>query len=210
MVRDAAQTAMVSELIAKEFEARYTKPADLGPRLDKVLTDQAFRMHRPELRGSTYARVKVPKDATPDTEAAAHALIDQIAAALAGQTGLFPDHLRDTATRVAAGTHLTVESEDYKAVPRSGLEPTYGAALFGIAEIGQVSAPVRTPWGWDLVLWTSGTPARELTRDELAAEAFPELRRSFFQVWVNQLVKSLGLHISVDAEQLARLDEGTP
>jgi hypothetical protein len=45
------------------------------------------------------------------------------------------------------------------------------------------------------------------TREEIAAEVFPEVRRRYFQLWVNQLARSLGVRVELDEEQIARLDE---
>jgi len=203
-VVEATRTAMVSALVGT-FEARYRTPADLGERMTKVLDENEWRRHRPELRASTYVRIDVPKDASPDVDAAARAVSEQIASALADETGLFASHLVATAERITGGISgigSTFSTEDVRLMQIEALDPAYATALFAIPEVGRVSPPVRTPWGWDVILLTDVLPAREQTREELAAEVFPDLRRSFFQVWVNQLIRDQQVQIAIDTAQL--------
>jgi hypothetical protein len=200
-VVESTRAAMVNALVAT-FEERYRTPADLGERMTKVLDENDWRRHRPELRASTYVRIDVPKDATPDADATAQAVSAQIADALAGETGLLAPHLVTTAERIAADAGATLSTENVRLMQLEALDPAYGTALFAIPEIGRVSPPVRTPWGWDVILWTDVLAAREQTREELAAEVFPDLRRSFFQVWVNQIIREQKVQIAIDSAQL--------
>lgn len=210
-VVDAARTAMVSELVATEFEARYQKPQDLGATIDAVLDKNAWRMHRPDLRTSAYVRAVVPPAASPEVEARAKQIAEAIAAELAGETGLFPSHLRAVADRTAQGTGVAIHGEDVPLTPRTGaFEPPYLEALFSISEVGQVSKPARTTRGWDVVLWSGGLPPKETTRAELAWEVFTELRRAQFTVWINQLIKAGGVQITLDQDRMAQLDQVAP
>lgn len=210
-VVDATRTAMVSELVANEFEARYREPQDLGAALDAVLTKNAFRMHRPDLRASGYVRAKVPPDAGPDVEARAKQLAEAIAGELAGETGLFRSHVLEVATRLAKDTGIEIESEDVPQTTRTGnYEPPYLDALFSISEPHRIAKPARTKRGWDVVLWSGGLPAKETSREALAWEVFPDLRRAQFAVWVNALVKAGGIAIEIDEDSVAQLDKVAP
>jgi hypothetical protein len=204
----AARTAAVNRLVETEFERRYRTPDDLKPAVDALMQRNEWRLHVPELRSSTYARFTVPKDAPPEVDAQARALAERVAAELAGQTGLYGVHLIEAAQRVAAGTAIKLDTADVKPSYQDRLVVSYGAALYAIPEVGRVSPAIRTQWGWDVVLWTGGIEARERSRDELVGEAFPELRRHQFQLWVTQLGKQLGVHIEVDPATVARLDTG--
>ena len=208
-VVEATRRALVSRAVATGFEDRTQKPADLGERMTKWLTANAWRMHRPDLRASSYARVNVPKDASPEVEAKAKALAETIAAALANDVGLFPADLKATAQRLGKDSGLTLDTSDVKAATRTSLDPAYGSALYAVPEVGRVTGPVRTHWGWDVILWNGGLTAKESTQDEIAAEVFPELRRAAFQYWVNDLVKQLGLKIEIETALLARLEESS-
>ena len=208
-VVDATRTALVSRLVEVGFEAKYTKPTDLGDRLEKWLRDNAFRMHRPDLRASAYARVVLPPNAPADQDGAARALAESLHAKVASETGMFASDLIDAA-KVPAPAGLTIETAIVGQKARPQLDPSYGDVLFSIPEVGRVGKPVRTPWGWDIVLWTGGLPPQEMTRDEIAASAFPELRRSMFPIWVAQIQRDLGVKVEIDAAQVARLDEVGP
>ncbi len=210
-VVDATRTAMVSELVANEFEARYQKPQDLGAVMDAVLAKNAFRMHRPDLRASGYVRAKVPAKASPEVDARAKQLADAIAAELAGETGLFRSHVLAVANRLAKDTGIEIDSEDVPQTPRTGnYERPYLEALFSISEPHRVSRPARTTRGWDVVLWSGGLPAKETSREALAWEVFPDLRRAQFTVWVNGLIKASAIAIEIDQASVAQLDEVAP
>jgi hypothetical protein len=205
-VAQAVRGAAVNRLVEAEFEQRYRSSADLAPQLDTVLGRNPWLLHVPELRGSSYARFIVPRGAPAEVEARAHALADRLAAELAGQTGLFGAHLSDAARRIAQGSDAPLETADSEPSPRDQLVDAYAAALFAIPEIGQASPAVRTPWGWEVVVWTGGSPARERSRDQVATELFPELRRRQLQHWVTQLAKQRGIHVQVERDALRRLD----
>jgi hypothetical protein len=208
-IGEAVRAALVGRLVETAFEARYRSPADLAELIDRVIDQQRDQLDKPELRASAFARVEVPRGAEPAADATARALAERIAGALAGEAGLFPLHLREAADRLAAGAGPRVLHGEFRLATREGLVPPYADALFAIPEVGRIAAPARTEWGWDVILLTRQVAPRVYTRDEVAAQVFPEVRRQYFQLWVNQLARSLGVRIEIDAEQIARLDEGT-
>jgi hypothetical protein len=53
-------------------------------------------------------------------------------------------------------------------------------------------------------------PAKTYTREEAAAEAFPEVRTAYFNIWVEHVARALGVKIKIDAKQVAKLDEVGP
>jgi len=210
-VGEATRAALVDRLVATDFEARYRSPADLADAIDKVIERNKRRASMPEGRASAYVRIALPTTAPADRDAAARALAEQIARALADETGLFPVHLKETGERLAAGTGFTPEHAVVPMNAREGLVAAYADALFAIPEVGRIApTAVRTQWGWDVILLTERIAAKTYTRDELAREMFPELRRNYFSVWVNQIVRSLGVKIEVDPAQVARLEELGP
>jgi hypothetical protein len=206
---EAVRRALVNRLVELGFEATHTTPESLGDVMTKWLDANTWRMHRPELRASTYARVPVAKGASAEADAAAKALAEKVAAAVANETGLFGVNLRETATRISAGSGLTVEAVDVKATQRSRLDPVYGDALYALPEVGRASGAVRTPWGWDVVVWTGGLPPQDMTREQMAESAFPELRRLAFGAWVNGLIKDLHVTVTIDQAQVAKLEGGS-
>ena len=200
-VVDATRTAIVNRVVELGFEQKYTKPADIGERLEKWKRDNAWRMHRPELRASAYIRVLGPDD---QARPVAQAIHDK----LANETGLFKVNLDEAVAGMPASPAIEVAAVSDK--PKDQLVPEYSNVLFAIPEVGRIGGPVKTKWGWDVILWTGGLPAKEMTADEMAESAFPEMRRSLFPIWVAQIARDLGLKPEIDPAQLARLDEVGP
>jgi len=202
----ATRTALVSQLVAREYEDKYDAPEDFGVFWTRSIERNKGRFDHPEARGSAYVRVDVAQNAAPADDAAAKRLIDDIHAALANERGLMKPHLEDIATRVAGTAKLKIA-----AVPpdlRNGrLHDAYAAALFAIPEIGRVSRPVRTPWGWDIVLWDSVVPEVHATPAEIALQALPEIKRGYFPQWVNLVAKSLGAKIQVVDKNIPLLED---
>jgi hypothetical protein len=165
-------------------------PADLPKALvDENIQRNAIELDRPEIRTTKYVRAKLDKTATPAQEAAARAIAEAIHAELGTEGGLFPHDLEDSARRHAGDHPMEIDASLWQ-TPREGRsEETFAAALFAIPEIGQISPPIRTPWGWDILLLVDIEPARKRTRDELAADMFPTLRHFFFdKVWAARIV----------------------
>jgi len=207
-VQRTTRTAMVNELIGTEFEARYQKPADLGPVLDAFIDKNEWRLHRPDLRASTYVRAVVPADATPEVDAVARQVADKIVAELEGEKGLLPPHLKTAAERAKAGTSIEIDSQDLVQIQKTAsYEKPYIDALFSIPEVGRISQPARTKRGWDVVLWSAGMPPQESTREQLASDVFPELRRAQFYAWVTQLTKASGIRVELDPDSATILGE---
>jgi hypothetical protein len=207
-VRAAARRAAASRLVERDFEARYRAPADLGAILDRLIDRQRDQLDKPELRASAFARVEVPRRASPAVAEAARALAATLYAALAAETGLVPRDLEERAAQLASrapagAPKITLGS--FRAAAREGVVPAYGDALFGIPEVGRVAAPARTEWGWDVVLLTELHPPRRWAREEVAAALFPEVRRRHLAAWTAELMRARGTRVEIAAEIDARL-----
>ena len=197
-VADETKRALVSRLVETDFERRYRTPADLAAQLDRAFAedDTQTRMNRPELRESFYVRVVIPELAPPAADAVARAVADKIHAALADETGLFPNHVTDVAYKVANDSAVTLELKAYPIAYRGGgTVAAYEQALFAIPEVGQVSPVFRTKWGWDVVLLTKLIEAKQFTRDEVEPIKFASLRREEFDKWVDSIRLSLGVTV---------------
>lgn len=205
-VAEATRAAAVNQLVATEFEPRYQTADDLRQPIELAMKRNGWRMHLVQLRASTFARFVVAKDAPPEQDARARALAERLAAELAGEPGLYNVHLTDAARRIAAGSDIKLETADVKPTHQDGLVEPYAQALYAIPEIGRSSPAVRTPWGWDVLLWTGGVEPKETSREDLVAQMLPELRRRQFALWVTQLGKQLGVHIELDRAGLGQLD----
>ncbi|MBS1123887.1 MAG: hypothetical protein H6Q90_6115 [Deltaproteobacteria bacterium] len=204
-VINAARTALVSRVVETGFEDLYRTPADLRAQIDATIAANQRAMLRAERRLSTFARVELAKDASPETEAAAHALADQIHDALAARSGLFARDLHELVDARAKTTKLPLKVFDFKLSARNEFEDVFGDALFAL-EVGRISPPTRTPQGWDVILLTELVPSKQYTREEVETIVFPELRRKQFLAWASQLVQSLGIEIEeIQRDDFARV-----
>ena len=194
------KTALVSQLVAREYEDKYTTPEHFGSFWTRSLERNRARFDHPEARGSVYVRVETTHD-----DPQAKQLIDEIYAALAKERGLMRPHLEAIAQRVA-GTRKIVTAAVPPDLRKGRLHEDYSAALFAVPEIGRVSPPVRTRWGWDIILWDSVVPAVHATQDELVAAALPEVKRGFFPLWVNKIAQSLGVKAQLFDQNLPLLE----
>lgn len=199
VVAEQIKTALVSRVVALEYEAGVTKYDDFHGAFDKVLAANEPRRHRPDVRASTYARVDVAKGAD---DKAAHAAAQQLADALANERGLMNAHVVDAAHAIEAKTGQTFSVKPVDLKAREQLVKSYADALFAIPEIGRASAPVRTEWGWDVIVLTDELLPREQTRDEQIAEMWPQLKRQYFPLWVDGVKSALGLAVEIDAQSL--------
>jgi hypothetical protein len=220
-VVDAWRTALVSRFVEVAFEDASRTAGDLGETFDRFVDHNQWRSHRPEFRSSTYVRITVPDGSPPDVDARARAIADALAGQLANETGLFKRNLLEAAYKVANNAHVDIEPAT-DALPKvmkviyddrppehiARLDKRYGDALYAISEVGRISLPVRTRWGWDVILWTGGIAAREITRDQLSADLFPEFRRAYFVAWVDEIQRASKVAIERHPEILERSETG--
>lgn len=206
-VVEATRTALVSRLVEVGFEDRYQTPADMTDVLDRHIERNKHRLSRGEGRSSMFARVPLTKPLSEPEEPPA--LIAALAQKLANERGLTPAHFRAAAAEVFGVAKVEVSEVPF--FDKAGLVPEYGGPLFEIPEVGSTyPRPVRSKFGWDVILMTGLGPAKTYTREEAAAEAFPEVRTAYFNVWVDQIAKSLGVKIDIDRKQLPKLEELGP
>lgn len=204
-VRDATHTAMVSELVATAYEDGFTRPEQFGLVWQQALARGLWKISHENYRASSYVRVPVAEQATPAEVAAAKAQADQIAAALAHETGLMGPSLLELAQAAAPGIKL--DHQDVTAFRAGGLDSQYAAALFGLKDIGRASAAVRTKWGWDVVVWTDDVPETHPSQAEIDAQLLPEVKLAYFDHWVDTIAKGLGVHAELVPANVAKLED---
>lgn len=204
-VQEARRTAAVSRLIELEIDDKVQTAAGFPPAFAaRVLERNRWRMHREDYRASAFARFLVPASEPTDgpVDRAARAAAERVAAALADQRGLFPDHLMAKARELAGGQPLQEGSAELSDAAR--LVRPYSEALFAIPEIGRTSQPVRTEWGWDVILWTGQLPPRDISEAALAAELFPDSRLAYFTAWSKSVGRNV--RVQINPEAVALLD----
>lgn len=202
-VAEARRAAAVNRLVELEIDDKIQTPAQLPPAFwARILERNRWRMHRVDYRASAFIRFVVPETAAADSpeDRAARAAADRLAGALAGERGLFRNHLQAKAAEVAQGQRFDDGFIDVMDADR--LVPAYSKALFSLPEIGTTSQPVRTQWGWDVILWTKQLPPRDVSEDELARELFPDARLAYFTAWSKAVGKGVKVQVNPDAGRL--------
>jgi hypothetical protein len=202
----ATRTALVSQLVAKDYEDKFTRPEDFGTFWTKSVERNRGHFDHDEVRGSVYVRINVPTSAPPAADAKAKQEIDAIYAALANERGLMKPNVEEIAKRVVGALPELEVAAVPPSLRRGRLDETYVSQLFAIPEVGRVAPPVRTRWGWDVILWDSVIPAVHATPDELVQSALPDVKRSFFPYWVNRIGQNLGVHIELVDKNLPLLE----
>lgn len=207
-VAEAADTALVSRLIATDFEVKYAAPSSTASLVDAKLRASGTPAGHdvPEGRATAYLRVDLAPTATPETVEAAHALALALAGPLRDRTGLYESDLKDAAA-AAHDARFKVEVGEAALRPASMLDATYANALFALPAVGVVSEPVHTKWGWDVILATEIQPAHYFTRDELVAKLFPDLRRTQFGPWVDGIAAAAHVPVTYADDWKQQLKE---
>ena len=203
-VARATHGAMVSELVAT-YEDGYQNPAQFGAFWQKAYKQGIWHIRHEDYRASSYVRLEVAPSAPPDEVAAKKAIADRVAAALANETGLSGPSLLALA-QAAAGPDVKLAHEDVTAFREGGLEVNYAKALFALREIGRASPVARTKWGWDVIVWTDDVPAADPPEAEVIAKLLPDVKIAFFAQWVDAIGKSLGVHVTFDEANIAKLE----
>lgn len=194
--------------------------ADLGP-IDtfEELPDELRRavekriglaIDLPALRGGHWVRADVPaaKAGTPEDELArqiAQATYDE----LKDDPGVLPDELFDAlkrhTDRLAPGHKVSRSNAPYLTPvdDNNAVRPAVEAfrlGLWGIPAIGRISPPVRTKWGYDVILYWEDSPAMDMR-----PKAFASVRTQLFAWWARKIGASLGVQVTIDEDRLAQL-----
>lgn len=204
-VRTATHTAMVSSLVATAYEDGFTQPAQFGPMWDQLYKKGIFHIRHENYRASSYVRITVPDHASAEVEAAAKQQAEKVAAALAHETGIMGQNL--VALAQAAAPDAKLDHQDVPAYRAGALDASYAKALFDLKEIGRASGAVRTKWGWDVIVWTDDVPETNPSEAEVTAALLPDVKRAYFGHWVDGLAKQLGVHVTLDRDNIAKLED---
>lgn len=203
----ATRTALVNVFVAREYEDKFTKPADFGDFYNRIIERNKQRIDHGEARASAYVRINVPKEAPPAQDAAAKALMEEFAAAVKNERGLTPTHLDELAAKIIGPR----AKYDFAKVPAyfniGGLVPEYEKPLFSISEVGRTwPSAVRTQWGWDVILFSEVIPAEHLTPEQVAERFLPDVKRSYFSQWTQQLAQRMGIAPKIIDENVSQLE----
>lgn len=207
-VAEAYAQALAAALVDREFTDKVKTVADLPPQLvEETFKKNEWRMHRLEYRDSFFARIETTAPEGSPEEVAAGEAARAAYATLAARADLFPPDV-ENAVRAAVRPGQKVSTGTPEAAtfgPGSRLQAYYHEPLFRIPAIGQVAPPVRGPYGWDLILYTSRIDPLERTREQVLDELFPAMRIRWFLQWTTQLGRGHVEPVPHDDETLRQL-----
>jgi hypothetical protein len=189
-VVDARKRVRVRRFVDKVFLPTFEVPDDVpAADVERAYASpeaKAFYDH-PEWRTVAWARAPVALHAAPEADAAARSLargFADLARAAKVTTTAELGALALLWARLPSGEFDT--SQHGPAVPE------FARAAFDLAAIGDVGEPVRTRWGWDVLLLLSINPERHAARaDALAdirARLFDKFRLVGFVRWADGFV----------------------
>jgi hypothetical protein len=188
----AARDASATRFLDVEWRERYRQFTDLPSDFRQpIFDDNRVRMVRPESRASFYGRIMVdPADVGSARDHLAETAMRAAYEQLATRSDLFRGDLDRTVHAAAAATDPTLAVEIGIGNPTEadfGLREYFRHALFSISAIGQVSTPVRSPWGWDMILYSDVRRPPPLTEAQLGDKLFPAARLTYFTIWIRAL-----------------------
>jgi hypothetical protein len=211
----------VRALLRRVFEPAHADPGAIAEADVRRVFDRPqvrSRYDHPEYRWAHYVRAPVPRHLADDAPEAREAerRIRAIHHDLAGRRGItFPiftetvDQHRGGARQHRGGARqhrdgagLQVTRKAVSGPRKDRLELHFAEALFAIPEVGMVSAPTRTLWGWDLLLLTRISPEVHNTFGEaqasLRVKLFPLWRSAEFMKWSAALAAGKQVRIADD------------
>lgn len=182
-VLDVREREAVRALIDHEFVANFDGPEDVPMEHVRSYYDQVKEQKyvRPEERRETqYARVAVaagiPEGSDEDLEA--QRVADEIYAAMRHRTDLTEEEFILEARKIAAPTAISKEVSAFNFPRVSRILPVYSKATWEIPKPGMIHAPIRTPFGWDVILLTRILPPLHLSIEEVT----PEIQEIIYEV----------------------------
>ncbi len=205
-VVEARKRMRVRRFAEKEFLPTFKGPddvpAELAERAYALPEAKSFYDHA-EWRTVAWARVPVP-ESLPDADERARALARGFADLARAAKAHGTEQLAALAKLWAP--MATGEFETALAGPAV---PEFARAAFELGAVGDIGEPVRTKWGWDVVLLLSVNPERHVARAEalhdIRERLFDDARRAAFQHWADAFVARAKVWRNPDAQVLDRV-----
>jgi len=180
-VLDARKNEMARALIDDQFLAHFSSPEDI-PESDLRAAYAQLEDHeyvRPvERRETQYARIKM-SEKTPTWKPkfwAAMTMSWFVYWHFQGQHDLTEGTFLREAAEVAAPWEIAHEKYPFSFPQHSRIQEVYSRATWEIPEPGMVHAPIRSRWGFDVILLVDILPSVNISFEQ----AIPDLRQKIF------------------------------
>jgi hypothetical protein len=181
-VERVERQANVQALLEAEAHSVVVTEADLA----EAYAKQAARFHVPETRTSSHVLVKVAVSASPDEDARAKEVALQLRDAFQRRPDVQAWQKRFRKTSMGG---IPVISEQLPAASRAAaLEAAFLSALFALPAVGVPSEPVRTSYGWHIIVMTHQAPAQDVSFESARATLDSELRLSRQRARIDEVI----------------------
>ena len=191
-VIEARRRERVRRVVEHDFEAGYDGPEDVPEaEVARVWADPVMRQYFQHDVYHEVTYVRLPVDKGKDDQHARGVAI-AVRAAVVAATAHTRDRYVEVALAEALRHGITAEYGDFSTTRHRRAVEEFAIAAFSIDEVGEVSEPARTPWGWDLVLLRAIIPERRTpeaeARREIRKNLFADSRRAAFLRFTGRLV----------------------
>lgn len=206
-VRDAARRAMVQRLLEREFEAK-VQPADVPEDvLRRAYRNNYWFFNRPEIREFEHFLVWATPTDTPERQAAARRLADEILRIALSRPFSALGDLRAEIEARGRAAGVQVQYERSRGV-RSRLEKDFADLLWSIAP-GRIGPRVaQSRYGFHVLRNVGVEPEVrrpfETVREEVRERVWPEWREMRFKSWMAELRARHGAKVAEAALLLFR------
>jgi parvulin-like peptidyl-prolyl cis-trans isomerase-like protein len=193
----ARKQERVRLLVKREFEPSFAGPRDVpAEEVEAALRDprNRGRFDHPEYHTVVFARADVPPAASPEVEAQARRAAEALWLAATVSRPRDDEQFAQLAMGVERTLGVGLPRQIYSTTEHHGpAVPDFAAAAFTVHEVGDVSRPLRTKWGWDVLFLSAIIPERHATAAEADAElrhvGFEPSRRAGFLRWADGYVR---------------------
>ncbi|HXH04106.1 MAG TPA: SurA N-terminal domain-containing protein [Candidatus Competibacteraceae bacterium] len=134
---------------------------------------QLSQFGQPEERKASQILVTLPENADQAAVAAARAQAESIYARIKDGGEAFQQAMNE----YAKGSEPGVQAEDLGNISQGMLDKAFDDALFALKNVGEVSAPVQTRFGFHIIRLDGITPGQVKPFDEVREELARQLRR---------------------------------
>lgn len=185
-VETTARQAAVQTLLEREIETIAVSEDAITERYEA----QRERFVKPERRKSLHILVSLGRDVSETRAAAGQALAAGILAELTAASD--PKQVWERYRSVRELDGFTIKAEDVPAAARAdGFAPEYLDGLFSIAAPGVVPTPIRTDFGWHVLLVTAIVPAETTPLEQARVTLRNELLQSVRAAGLEALVEKV-------------------
>lgn len=191
---DAVDLVGQQALVQALLEADVERVAETADEIDEAYAKSGERFHTPERRVATHVLAVLPKQPTPDTDAAERAFTTDVIQKL--KAAADPNSVLETLAQAKAPFPIKVEA--LPAAPREGrFVREFSQAMFSLEKPGIVPTPVRTQFGWHAIWLREILPEQRVPETVARAELSREIALNKRQRRLDALLKQLEQRASV-------------